>query len=83
MLAEVRLGIALGLFETIDDEGFDEFYNDMHPATFKISNNLERVSEKKCNEVRAETACKVLPQLVRLKQKEGKKTAKSGGEDKK
>lgn len=69
MLEKVRLGIALGFLETIDDEGFDEFYNDMHPATFKISNNLERVSERKCNEVRAELACKVLPQLVRVRTK--------------
>lgn len=72
MLAEVRLGIALGFLETIDDEGFDEFYNDMHPATFRISNNLERVSERKCNEVRAELACKVLPQLVRVNNKRAK-----------
>ena len=70
MLAEVRLGLAMEILESIDAEGFDEFYNDMHPATFKISNNLERVSERKCNEVRAEIACKVLPQLVRIKPKD-------------
>lgn len=67
MLSEVRLGVALGILESIDDEGFDAFYNDMHPATFKISNNLEKVSERKCNETRAEIACNFLPRLVRLK----------------
>lgn len=69
MLAEVRLGIALGFLETINDEDFDEFYNDMHPATFKISNNLEKESERKRDEVRAELARKVLPQLVRVRAK--------------
>lgn len=77
MMAEIRLGVAMGILETIDDEGFDEFYNDLHPATFKISNNLERVSERKCNEVRAETVRKILPQLVRLKQDESKRSAKT------
>ena len=73
-IAEVRLGTALGFLEKIDDEGFDEFYNDMHPTTFKISNGLEKMSERKCDEVRAETVCKVLPQLVRVvvRKKNGK-----------
>ncbi len=65
-IAEVRLGIVLGFLENVDGESFDDFYNDMHPTTFRISNGLEGMSERKCDEVRAETVCKVLPQIVQV-----------------
>ncbi len=65
-ILDVRLGLALGFLETIDGEGFDDFYNDMRPTAFRLSNGLEGASEKKCAEVRAETTCQVLPELVRV-----------------
>ncbi len=68
-ILEVRLGLALGFLETIDQEGFDDFYNDMRPTAFRISNELERASERKCSEVRAETTCRVLPEMVRVRRK--------------
>lgn len=66
---DVRLGTVLGYLETRDKKGFEEFYTDMRPATFRLSNGLEGVSERKCDEVRAETVCNVLPELVRVTRK--------------
>ena len=63
-LLEVRLGIALGFLQTVDSEEFENFFNDMRPTAFRISNGLERASERKCDEARAETTCTVLPELV-------------------
>lgn len=66
---DVRLGTVLGYLEARDKKGFEEFYTDMRPATFRLSNGLEGVSERRCNEVRAETVCNVLPELVRVTRK--------------
>lgn len=63
-LLEVRLGIALGFLQAVDSEEFENFFNDMRPTAFRISNGLERASERKCDEARAETTCTVLPELV-------------------
>ena len=63
-LLEVRLGIALGFLQAADSEEFENFFNDMRPTAFRISNGLERASERKCDEARAETTCTVLPELV-------------------
>lgn len=66
---DVRLGTVLGYLETRDRKGFEDFYTDMRPATFRLSNGLENANERKCDEVRAETACNVLPELVRVTRK--------------
>ena len=83
LLAEVRLGVALGFLKTVGGEDFDEFYTDMQPATFKISNHLERMSERKCNEVRAETVRSILPQLVCVNKTEEEKSVLANGQGKK
>lgn len=68
-LHDVRLGVALGYLETFDVKGFEDFFTDMRPATFRVTNGLEGISEKRCDEVRAETVCNVLPELVRVRKK--------------
>jgi len=65
-MTDVRLGVALGFLEARDWKGFDEFLNDMRPATFCVSNGLRGKRERYCDAVRAETACNVLPELVRV-----------------
>ena len=65
-LLEVRLGMALGFLETVDAAEFENFFNDMRPTAFRISNGLERASERKCDEARAETTCNFLPEIVRV-----------------
>ena len=68
-MTQVRLGVALGYIESLDANGFDEFLNDMRPSTFRLGNGLKGKSERVCDMVRAETVCKVLPELVRIKRK--------------
>ena len=65
-MTDVRLGIALGFLEALDESGFDEFLNDMRPAAFRVSNGLKGKRERFCDIVRAETVCNVLPELVRV-----------------
>ncbi len=65
-IADVRLGIALGFLELIDDKGFDDFIAEMRTAAFRLSNHLKGERERYCDVVRAETACNVLPELVRV-----------------
>ena len=65
-MTDVRLGISLGFLEALDWKGFDEFLNDMRPAAFRLSNGLTGKRERYCDTVRAETACNVLPELVRV-----------------
>ncbi len=61
---EVRLGAALGFFTLRDKAGFEDFFYAMRPATFRISNGLLEVDERKCDEIRAETVGSALPELV-------------------
>ncbi len=65
-IADVKLGLILGFFKARDKKGFDEFLDAMKPAAFKKSNGLEGESESTCDEVRAETVCNALPELVRV-----------------
>ncbi len=69
MMAEVRFGIALGFFETLDEKGFDDFITEMRSATFVLSNQLKGKRERYCDIMRAETVCNVLPELVRVVRK--------------
>ena len=75
-IADIKLGLTLGFFEPIDKKGFDEFSDDMRPASFRLSNGLEKASERQCDEARAETVCNALPELVRIAKKRNKKTRK-------
>lgn len=68
-MLEVRLGTALGFFEILDGAGFEDFFTAMRPATFRVSNDLRELSEKKCEEIRAETVGTALPELVRILRK--------------
>ncbi len=70
-MTDVRLGVALGFIEALDVKGFDDFLNDMRPSSFRLSNGLQGKTERYCDEVRAETVCNVLPELVRI-QRHGK-----------
>ncbi len=68
-IAEVRLGHALGFFDSLDKKGLEEFMDDMRPATFIHSNGLEKATEKEQDVVRAETVCNALPELLRVAKK--------------
>ncbi len=65
-MTDIRLGVALGFLEALDDKGFEDFLNDMRPVAFRLSNNLKGKRERYCDTVRAETVCNVLPELVRV-----------------
>ena len=68
-MLEVRLGTALGFFEIFDNAGFEDFFTAMRPATFRVSNGLQGLNERKCDEIRAETVGNALPELVRITRK--------------
>ncbi len=68
-MLEVRLGAVLGVFDTRDKAGFEDFFSAMQPATFRISNGLQGVNERKCDEIRAETVGNALPELVCIARK--------------
>ncbi|MBR1974843.1 MAG: hypothetical protein IKA20_03225 [Clostridia bacterium] len=68
-MSEVRFGATLGFFDMIDKKGFDRLFNDMRPASIRVSNDLLRASEKKCDESRAEIVGTVLPEMVLVKRK--------------
>ena len=68
-MSDVRLGVVLGFLQAYDRNGFEEFFNDMRPATLRLTSGMENVSERKCDELRAETVCNVLPELVGLDRK--------------
>jgi protein-arginine kinase len=65
-MLEVRLGAALGFFKIRDVSGFEDFFTAMRPATFRVSNDLQTFSEKKCDEIRAETVGTALPELIAI-----------------
>ena len=68
-MLDVRLGTALGFFEIFDSAGFEDFFTAMRPATFRVSNGLQGLNERKCDEIRAETVGNALPELVRITRK--------------
>ena len=65
-IADVRLGLVLGFLKCKNQEQFEEFVNDMRPATFALNNNLEKESQSLHDAVRAETVCSVLPKIVQV-----------------
>ncbi len=64
---DIRLGVALGFLESLDRKGFEDFLTAMRPAAFRISNDLRGKRQRYCDAARAETVCKVLPELIRPK----------------
>ncbi len=66
-IVDVRLGMALGFLEALDEKGFDDFIAEMRSAAFRLSNHLKGKRERYCDTFRAETVCNVLPELVRVK----------------
>ncbi len=65
-IADVKLGLALNIFKAEDERAFDEFLDDMRPATFCLNNNLEGEQERFYDELRAETVGSLLPKLVQV-----------------
>ncbi len=65
-IADVKLGVVLGFFETDDLSELDNFSEDMRPISLCRNNGLPKLSEKECDEVRAETVVAALPELVRI-----------------
>ncbi len=64
-MTDVRLGVALGFLEGLDEKGFEEFLREMRPAAFRLHNDLKGKRERYCDTLRAEIAANVLPELVR------------------
>ena len=64
-IVKVKLGMALGFLSAEDIKGFNNFLANMRPASFRIENELEDVSEYECDLARAEIVRKVFPELVR------------------
>ncbi len=65
-IADVKLGLALKIFKAEDEDAFEEFLDDMRPATFCLNNNLAGEAERFYDEVRAETVGSLLPKLVQV-----------------
>ena len=63
---DVRVGLALGFLNSEKAYAFEEFMDDMRPATFCVGNNLEGETERFYDEVRAETVGSVLPKIVQV-----------------
>ena len=68
-MSEVRFGAVLGIFEMLDRKGFNDLFNDMRPASFRLKNGLETASERDCDVARAEIVGNVLRELVLTKRK--------------
>ncbi len=65
-MTDVRLGMSLGFIEPMDMKGFNDFLNNMRPASFLEGNHLDKNDKYLCDTARAETVCRTLPELVRI-----------------
>ena len=65
-IIDVRLGIFLKFFEVSELDAFDNFLDDMQPATFCLNNNLEGENERFYDEVRAEAVGSTLRHLMQV-----------------
>lgn len=63
-MVKVKLGVALGFFETGDMDALNDFINNMQPVSFRMGNCPEAKDERECDLMRAEITHKVLPRLV-------------------
>ncbi|MBE7086331.1 MAG: ATP--guanido phosphotransferase [Clostridiales bacterium] len=66
-MADVKLGILLGFFKTEDLRELHGFIDGMRPHSFRIANGLRDLDERACDEARASTVGRVLPELVQIK----------------
>lgn len=64
LIDDVRLGTALGYFETNDFVAFINFLYNMRPLSFRCGNHVTG-NEEECNAKRAEIVGKILPDLVK------------------
>ena len=63
-MIKIRTGITFGFFKTKSLATFDEFSEDMRPASFGIKYDLVGVSEEDKEHIRAEIVRKELTALV-------------------
>ena len=63
-MAKVKLGLALGFFETEDEWGVNDFVANMRPATFRLENCSLQATDGEVEEMRASVVRQVLPELV-------------------
>lgn len=68
-IEDVKLGVALGFFDSVNFDELHDFIDGMRPTVFRIKNDLQDATEEETEAVRAETACTVLPRLVRVAKK--------------
>ena len=71
-LADVKLGLVLGFFETKELEDFDAFVDGLRPTAFKVENRLWDATDIECDQVRAQIVRRILPELVTIKKLEEK-----------
>jgi protein arginine kinase len=63
-IVKVKLGMALGFFESNKIELFNNFLEDMRPASFRLRNCMQSATTQECDIMRAEIVGNVLPKLV-------------------
>lgn len=63
-MIKIRIGIALGFFQTADIIEYDEFFEDMRPASFSVKYGLLQEDEADRERIRAEVAQKEIARLV-------------------
>ena len=68
-MADVKLGVIFGFLESENMDEFQDFMDGMRPTFFRLSNGLQNATETECDIVRAETVCRVLPELVQVAKK--------------
>jgi hypothetical protein len=65
-MADVKLGIMLGILETDSMAEFENFVEGLRPAAFKVENQLRDASEMECDKTCAKIVSRILPELVRV-----------------
>lgn len=65
-MADIKLGVILGIFEKKVGAELDDFIDYMRPATFRSYNGLQGESDAFCDEVRASEVNKAIADLVHV-----------------
>ncbi len=63
-MVKVKLGVALGFFSAQDMWALNDFIANMRPASFQVENCRKDMTNEQIDELRADVARKVLPELV-------------------
>ncbi len=63
-IVKIKLGVALGFFRARDIRDLNDFMADMRPASFRLENGLQGVTEMECNIVRADIVRQMLYELI-------------------